>query len=311
MTDRRLPGPSLAAGGARLGDLVAVAAFAAVLAGATVWIDGVATARADLAAAVLALALVAALPGYALLSCLTPAGRPAPRPAVVVPAASLTLSAVAALLLAVAPVTPTVASLSVALAAVTVFACAVAALRRTRGAVGAPVDWPRALSSQTGSTAVPVAGLAVTALVLVASLAYLGVAAPPPETFTSLSVHPQAEDASLDTFELSPGEETAVAVAVENHEGEREEYTLVARVEVVRTAGDETTVLGRQSSERFDLALGAGERWEQDHTVSPEAVPGRQRLVYYLYRGDAPASPTEASAYRSTVVWEPSETASE
>jgi len=316
MTDRRPTGPRPAAGETGLGDLAASAALATVLAVAIVWADGLVSARSDLAAAVFALPLVVVLPGYALLACVTPTRRPAPRPLVVVPAVSLVVSAAAALVLAAAPVAATAGSLGVALAALTVGASALAVVRRRGGSAGPPVDWAAALPSRRPDGGVPVAFLAVTGIVLVACVAYVGVAAPPPERFTSLSAHPQADDVTLDSFELSAGEETALVVAVENHEGERAEYTLVARVEVVRTAGggtgdNEKTVLGRQSSERFRLTLGPGERWERNHTVSPDAVPGRQRLVYYLYRGDAPGNPTEASAYRTAEIWEPVETGSE
>jgi len=318
MTDRRPPFVPSAVARFRFVDLVATAALAVVLAAATLAFEGADSLAAEaagtvaggstgsLAAALAVLPLVAVLPGYAVVACLAPVDRSVPRPLVVVPVASLSLATLVTVGLRVAPVDVTAGALAVSLAFVTVALAAVAGVRRRRGTAGRPVDWSAAGRSADGRD-VPVAFLAVTALVLVVAVAYVGVLAPPTETFSTLSVSPADGDVTIESLALDPGEETALDVAVENQEGERVAYTLVAQVEVVRTAGNETTILGTQSSERFETTLADGERWTTTHAVSPEPVPGRQRVAYYLYRGSAPSDPGEDTAYRTAVVWEPVE----
>jgi len=318
MTDRRPPFVPSAVARFRFADLVATAALAVVLAAATLAFEGADSLAAEaagtvaggstgsLAAALAVLPLVALLPGYAAVACLASVDRPVPRPLVVVPVVSLSFATLVTVGLRVAPGTVTAGALAVSLAGATVALAAVAGVRRRRGTAGRPVDWSTAGRSADGRD-VPVAFLAVTALVLVVAVAYIGVLAPPAETFSTLSVSPADGDVTIESLALDPGEETALDVAVENQEGERVAYTLVAQVEVVRTAGNETTILGTQSSERFETTLADGERWGTTHAVSPDPAPGRQRVAYYLYRGSAPSDPGEDTAYRTAVVWEPVE----
>ncbi|WP_372910282.1 DUF1616 domain-containing protein [Salinigranum sp.] len=86
-----------------------------------------------------------------------------------------------------------------------------------------------------------------------------------------------------------------LVLSVTNREGERVSYTVVAQRQRLDGAGD---VTARQEVNRVAFSLADGKRWEARHGVS--ATGGR--VVYYLYRGDAPPVPSSETAYRTVYV---------
>lgn len=102
---------------------------------------------------------------------------------------------------------------------------------------------------------------------------------------------------------LSPGQPAELIVNVENHRGERTEYTVVAEMERMRTDGDSARVVSDRELSRFSAALGPSQTWRRPHTVSPQQTGENLRLSYYLYRGDAPADAGPESAHRQLHLW--------
>lgn len=113
--------------------------------------------------------------------------------------------------------------------------------------------------------------------------------------------------------EFVAGQPQSLVVGIGNHEHEPTQYTVIAqlqRVERTQTAngsgnGTNTTisVQERQRLDTFHTQLAANETWHHKHQVSPEMTGEDLRLVYLLYTGTPPATPTEDNAYRSTHLW--------
>lgn len=148
----------------------------------------------------------------------------------------------------------------------------------------------------------------VLATVVVAAVVGVGVAAVVPnnaEAFTSATIATEGEDGSLvaggypDTLDAAGSE---FVLQLENHEGTTTAYTVVGELQQVAT-GATTTVQERQEVLRTSRDVAAGETWASPHVVRPELAGEDLRLTYYVYRGDAPATPSEASAYRTVHIW--------
>ena len=103
--------------------------------------------------------------------------------------------------------------------------------------------------------------------------------------------------------EFTVGEGRELVVGIGNHEHQRTDYTLVVQLQRVRFAENSTSVLRRESLSTFEASLGHNETWHRQHTVVPSFAGEGLRLQYLLYRGDAPADPRGANAYRENHLW--------
>jgi uncharacterized membrane protein len=62
-------------------------------------------------------------------------------------------------------------------------------------------------------------------------------------------------------------------------------------------------VLEQAELQRFSQRVGANETWHRNHTVTPTLEGERLRLVYLLYMGAPPDTPTTENAYREVHLW--------
>ncbi len=153
--------------------------------------------------------------------------------------------------------------------------------------------------------------LVVSVLLAVSSVGYAVAVPKQGEAFTELYLLTEGEDGELvaDGYptELVQGEPASLVVGVGNHEHERVDYTVVValqRVTPVNESGNTTVrVDGQRQLQRFSPTLADNETWERGHTVTPPIAGERLRLIYLLYRGDAPAAPSTATAYREVHLW--------
>lgn len=99
---------------------------------------------------------------------------------------------------------------------------------------------------------------------------------------------------------LTVGEESSLIVGIENDEGRTVTYTVVVQLQEVDA---DLNVQSSTELDRFEATLEDGETLEGEHTVAPDQSGENLRLTYLLYVGEAPDSPGEADAYRSTYVW--------
>jgi uncharacterized membrane protein len=106
------------------------------------------------------------------------------------------------------------------------------------------------------------------------------------------------------------GEDNTISLTVENHEGEPTTYTVVVTMERMDGSADGTNASGGSADganasdgttvelHRYEATVEPGQRWTRRHEIEPAVAGERVRVHYYLYRGDAPATPDASSAYR-------------
>ena len=157
-----------------------------------------------------------------------------------------------------------------------------------------------------GNTAVNVA-LVLSILLSVAAVGYAFAAPQDGERYSELTLLTQTEDgeyvAGEYPEEFAAGEERELVVGVENREQAETEYTIVVQAERVDASDGSVTVLEANELRRTEVTLDAGERRYDEHAIAPEMTGEDLRLSYYLYRGDAPETADEETAYRHVYVW--------
>lgn len=167
----------------------------------------------------------------------------------------------------------------------------------------------------TGSATERALNAVVLASIVVGLLAVGGAVAVPQggATFTDFAVLGEDEDGDLvaGNFpeELAPDESASLVTAVENHEGETTDYTVVVTAEQRGGNAANRTV----ELQRYEATVEPGERWTHRHELQPGSAVSEPadaggsgsdvRVDYYLYRGDAPDDPGAESAYRHLFLW--------
>lgn len=102
---------------------------------------------------------------------------------------------------------------------------------------------------------------------------------------------------------LQQGERANLTVGVRSFEGESTDYVVVVTMERLVDSGGTSKVVERRELSRFSRTVDGGDRWHETHTFEPSTAGQNLQLNYYLYRGDAPETATEATAYRHVYVW--------
>jgi uncharacterized membrane protein len=318
--------PSRASGGGRPWDLVAVA-LATLVAAAAVYVRAFPGSAIRIA---VVLPLLLFLPGYALVSALyvrAAADRSAvevrtvphldrgldPRTRVILSVvASAALVPLVALALNFTPYGIRRVPVLAALCLLTVLLLGLAAIRRAslpeaeRFAPAAPSvaasGWSVRGDSAAG-TALNVVLVASLLLALSATAYALTTPVATGQSFTEFYVLSENESGRLVATDyprdLVSGQPTQLTVGIENREGEPHNYTVVVLQQRVETRGNETTVLASDELTRIDARVSSGETAYLRHTVAPTMTGEHVRLTYLLYRGDPPANPTAANAYRN------------
>lgn len=279
------------------------------------------------------------LPGYALVSALFPhrladtaGGRLGTSPGgsllstvqrigwrtrlVLAVGLSVALQPLVAVVLSVLGQQYTLASISTALGGVVALFAVVAVVRRNslpsherfrvpyRSLAGELAD--RLYRRPAPGDAVLNVALAAVVLVSLGGVGYAMTVPNNAETFTSTTLLTRTSGGDLvasdypETLDAS-GEE--FVLRLENNEQARTSYTVVGQLQRVRPGGAETQVRQRQTVLRTSTTLDSGASWTRSHTVAPAIGGENLRLVYYVYRGEAPESPTVDSAYRHVHVW--------
>jgi uncharacterized membrane protein len=121
--------------------------------------------------------------------------------------------------------------------------------------------------------------------------------------FTQVSVLTEGDDGELTAGnypeELASGTTARMVLLVENYEQEPTNYTVVTQLHRVE---DGNVVEFRQLNRQQSPTVDAGQSWRYDHQIAPQMTGEDLRLVYLVYRGDAPAEPREATAYRTVYI---------
>lgn len=154
----------------------------------------------------------------------------------------------------------------------------------------------------------PAAVVAVAlAVAVVATLGGVGYAVTQPldrSTYTSFQlVQPNGSGGYVAAdypSELEDDEAASVVVAVRNEEDRTVAYTVVV---VFQRLGADGEAERRSVLERYDKRVADGETWHRPVAVEPPRAGEESRLVYLLYRGSPPETPTIENSYRHLYVW--------
>ena len=160
-----------------------------------------------------------------------------------------------------------------------------------------------------GSTASRLATLAlVCSVVLAAGTFGFALASPTDaETYTDfhlLTVDDDGEYVSAGyPEELVRGNSTQLSWGINSYEATTTEYTVVVTLERVTEEDDQLRRIETAEIDRTTTELEPGEREVHDHEFTPPLVGDDLRLSYYLYRGEAPDTPSTDDAYRHLHIW--------
>ncbi|WP_191967165.1 MULTISPECIES: DUF1616 domain-containing protein [Haloferax] len=148
------------------------------------------------------------------------------------------------------------------------------------------------------------------AAVVVLSVVGLGFALTVPnygEEYSTLSLVTQQSNgefvASGYPESLSASGTADLYASVTNQERELTQYTLVVQLQRVDTSSGTVSVVEYEELARVSQEVAPGETWTTNPELAPEMTGSELRLVYLLYKGDAPQDADTDSAYRSTYVW--------
>lgn len=160
-----------------------------------------------------------------------------------------------------------------------------------------------------GSTVGVAVNLLLVASVLVAASGFAYAVFVPPEDpgyadFMLLTESADGEYVSSGyPTEFTRGQGQEIVLGIANHRDEATAYSVVVEVQRVRGQGSDFQVIERSELARFSATVGADETWYGPHEVAPDVVGEDLRLVYYFYRGEAPADPSVRTAEDHLHLW--------
>jgi len=166
-------------------------------------------------------------------------------------------------------------------------------------------DW---LGAGTATDTVLSAVLAVAVLLAVGSLAF-GLTGPTQgESYTSVSLVTETDDgdyvASGYPTNFTAGEARELTLEVENRYEEPADYTAVVELQRVdRNGTGDPTVTERERVQTLSAEVPANETWTATHQVEPSMTGEDLRLAYFVYRGDAPETPSATNAEGYVHLW--------
>ncbi|WP_262177346.1 DUF1616 domain-containing protein [Haloarcula laminariae] len=150
----------------------------------------------------------------------------------------------------------------------------------------------------------------VAVVVLALGTSAFAVAAPPDgERYTEFYVTTEDGEGNLSFSDypetVTPGEPEPMWVGIENYERDRIDYSVVVQLQRRAGGADGSAVAERETVDRFSATLGPTEtrHLNRNLTVSNRLTGDDRRLVFLLYMGPVPDSPTAENAYRSVHLW--------
>lgn len=149
--------------------------------------------------------------------------------------------------------------------------------------------------------------LVVSVLVAASGFAYAVFVPPPDAAYADYLLLTRSGDGGFVSSgyptEFTRGESEELIVGIVNHAEEPASYSVVVELQRVRGEGESLQVVEQSELTRFGATVGAGETWYGPHDVAPDLAGEDLRLVYYFYRGDAPADPSMATADDHLHLW--------
>lgn len=149
--------------------------------------------------------------------------------------------------------------------------------------------------------------LALSILLMLATVTYAITVPPQGEQFTEFNVLTEDENGELvaDGYpdEMVLGDNDELVLGIENNEYSTQEYTIIVQLQNTETDGNDTRIHDREELDRLQLKLEHDEMVYQEHSLEPTMIGEDLRVAYLLYRDDIPATPTRENAYRDLHLW--------
>ncbi|GAA5050539.1 DUF1616 domain-containing protein [Haladaptatus pallidirubidus] len=149
--------------------------------------------------------------------------------------------------------------------------------------------------------------LAISLILAVASVGFVVAVPNQGESFSEFYLLTKNENGQFvaDDYpsNFTQGESKPLYVGIENNEHQEVSYTVLVRLQQVSVANNTTQVQNTQELKRFQTTLEDNSTWRKQHTITPSMTGTRLRLQYLLYKGSAPANPSQDSAYRELHLW--------
>jgi len=114
-----------------------------------------------------------------------------------------------------------------------------------------------------------------------------------------------ADDSTMGEYlsTAGPNDTTRVRAVVANREHRRLNYTIVTQVQRTELTDRSVRVLDRRRASRFSVGLAHNESVRVPYRFTVAEAETGCRVVFLLYVGDVPASPTIGNAYRELHLW--------
>lgn len=148
--------------------------------------------------------------------------------------------------------------------------------------------------------------LAVSVLFFAASAGYAALELSHDEQYSELYLLSEDGEAFAGADEspvVVAGERETVGVAVGNHEGQRTNYTVVLVQQTVDSSGNATEVQAQTRLDQFTLTVDSNETVVRNHTFRAPAREDRSRVVWLLYTGEGPDTPSIESSANHVYLW--------
>lgn len=146
------------------------------------------------------------------------------------------------------------------------------------------------------------------AAVLATSTLAVGLVAPGDgESYTNVAMLTEDEDGELTTAgyptNLTAGEPVDYVIAIENHEGQQVEYTLIGELQRVDRTNDSVTVVEESEVVRRSRTVRDNRSWLADVSVDPTMTGDDLRLAFMVYVGEPPDNGRVDTAAEYVHVW--------
>lgn len=103
--------------------------------------------------------------------------------------------------------------------------------------------------------------------------------------------------------EFTAGDNQTVSIAVGNAEGVPINYSVIGQIQQVQSGGNVTVIQQWRVTDSEVVNVPAGKTIQINDTVKPRSTSEQLRLVYLLYIGAPPDTPTIENSYRQIHVW--------
>ncbi|WP_435181713.1 DUF1616 domain-containing protein [Halorussus sp. AFM4] len=144
-------------------------------------------------------------------------------------------------------------------------------------------------------------------LVGAGSVAYAVAGPVEDQSFTEFYVVTENESGALvpDNYptQIRRGQTETVVVGIVNHENGPQVYTGLVRLQRVRTTGNATEVVETRRLGTFEAQLAPNESVVRTQRLRPMMTGEDLKVQFLLYRGNPPANPSAANAYRRAHFW--------